>query len=436
MLKQSLFAGRSEMLRDTVSALLMIALIVLFSGPSVATQNQKPSEALRQITKMAEVLDRELDSGRVRPEEIETRAEAIVRAAAERAAQYKAADWKGDELYALANLYQRAEQFLPAAQAYRDFINSGAKGEKALNSLASLVRSLIEVDKFDEAATVMETLERSAPLYRRGYDLLLVTRIALRKALAEAFRDRGEYEKAAKQARAGFSLMSQLGSREMTDPLNRDARDYDQAALAAITIVSLYRLGKTTEAQEFRNRVEKLDFLSDPRLLSILQSELTAANLINNPSPGIKFQAWIGAHLYKPEDFRGKVLLLDFWAMWSAPSAEAFAPLRALQEKYGGQSLLIVGVTRFYGRSDKEDDLKPEQELRSIQDFLKRQNITWPVAVNKEDDLTNDDRFSVISLPTIVLVDRKGNVRFIRRGTGNWRALEKQVAKLIEGKQE
>lgn len=423
------------MLRDTVSALLMMALIILFSG-SAAAQTQKPSEALKQIAKMAEALDRELESGRVRPEEIETRAEAIVRAAAERAAQYKAADWKGDELYALASLYQRAEQFLPAAQAYRDFINSGAKGEKALNSLASLVRSLIEIEKFDEAATVLETLERSAPLYRRGYDLLLVTRIALRKDLAEAFRDRGEYEKAARQARAGYGLMSRLGSREMTDPLNRDARDYDQAALAAINIVSLYRLGKTTEAQEFRNRIEKLDFLSDPRLLSILQSELTATNLINNPSPGIKYQEWIGSRPYKPGDFRGRVLLLDFWAMWSAPSAEAFAPLRGLQEKYGSQGLLIIGITRFYGRSDREDDLKPEQELRSIQDFLKRQNITWPVAVNKEDDLTNDDRFSVISLPTIVLIDRKGNVRFIRRGTGNWRALEKQVAKLIEEKQE
>jgi thiol-disulfide isomerase/thioredoxin len=430
MLKQSLV----HFLSENLCPALTVVLLIMVAASSVAAQASKPSEALRQITKLAEALDRDLENGRIQPQEIEQRTELIVKAAAERAAQFKAADWKGDELYALANLYQRAEQFPLAAQAFREYVSSGAKPEKTLNAQVSLVRSLIEISQFDEAATALETLERGAPLYRRGYDALLVSRIALRKDLAVAWRDQGQYEKALKHARAGFSLMSQLGSREMTDPLNRDARDYDQATLAAITIVSLARLNKMTEAQEFKRRAEGLEFSSDPRLLSILQSELNAANLINNASPGIKFERWIGGEVYKPEDFRGKVVMLSFWAMWSAPCAEIFSPLSNLQNKFGNQGLMMVSVTRFFGRSDKADDLKPEQELRSLEEFRQRHRITWPVAVGKEDDLTNDDRFSVISLPTIVLIDRKGSVRLIRRGTGAWRGLEKQVAKLIEEK--
>lgn len=434
MLNQTVFLGLAERLRGVIACVLSVVLTAALMIVTAAAQADKPSEALKQITKLAEALDRDLESGRVRPDELEARTDDIVRAAAERAAPLKVADWKGDQLYALAVLHQRAEQFGPAAQAFRSFLDGGAKGEKALNALTGLVRSLIEIEKYDDAASALDTLERSAPLFRRGYDLLLISRIALHKDLAEAYRDLGQYEKAAKMARAGFNLMPQLGARELTDPLNRDARDYDQATLAAITIVSLHRLGKTAEAQEFRRRIERFNFLSDPRLLSILQSELTAASLINSPSPGIKYEAWIGGTPYTAEDFRGKVLLLNFEAMWSAPSAEAFPHLRSVQEKFGSRGLLIVGITRFYGRSDKADDLKPEQELSSLRDFMKRQNITWPVAVNGEDDLTNDDRFSVISLPTMVLIDRRGRVRFIRRGTGNWRTLEKQVAKLIEEK--
>lgn len=438
MLKQELSIRSSGRLPSAISTVLMIVVAFLLAGiaaPARADQ-PKPSEALKQVNKMAEAIDRELDSGKIKPEELEARLDSVVRFAAERAAGYMVADWKGDELYALASLYQRAEQFQPAADAWRGYLGGAPKGEKGLNAMASQVRCLIEVEKFDEATAALETLERSMPLYRGSYVPLLIARIALHKDLATAYHNLGQYEKTARQARAGYMLMFQLGKREieMMDPLNREARDHDQAALASLVIVSLHRVGRTNEAAEFRRQVERSRFAS-PRMLSVFQSELVAANLINSNSPSIALQRWLGATVYKPEDFKGKVVILHFWAMWSAPSAEAFPRLRALEDKYGSQDLVTISITRFYGRSDKEDDLKPEQEWKSLQEFVKRYDVRHPIAVGREDDLTNDDHFSVISLPTIVLVDRKGKIRAIRRGAGNWRALEKQVARLIEEKE-
>ena len=426
----------SGSLRKTLAVLWWSAAAcwLMAGAVSVAADHPKPSEALRQVTKMAETIDRDVESGRINQQEFETKIEALVRIVAERAAPFKIADWNGDELYALANLYQRAEQFLPAAEAYRRYLDGGGRGDKPLNAQASLVRSLIEIEKLDEAATALEVLERSAPLYRVGYISLLVSRIALHKDLATRYRDEGQSDKAEKQARRGFRLMSQLGPRDEMDPLNRDARDHDQAALAALVAVSLARQGKATEAVQFKRQAEEFDFRAQPRMLAIFQSELVAASLINNAAPGIKFVEWIGGNVFKAEDFRGKVLVLSFWAMWSSPCVEMFPRLRDLQNKYGSQGLLEVSVTRYYGRSDKEEDLKPPQELKSLQDFAKRYEIISPIAVAKEDDLTNDDRFSVISLPTMVLIDRTGSVRYLRRGTGNWRSLEKQIARLIEEK--
>ena len=47
------------------------------------------------------------------------------------------------------------------------------------------------------------------------------------------------------------------------------------------------------------------------------------------------------------------------------------------------------------------------------------------------DDVANDERFVVASLPTVVLIDRRGNIRHIKRGVGEYRKLEKQIEKLI-----
>lgn len=416
-----------------VTVMMMVVACALLPATGQA-QAQKPSAALRQVEKMAESLDRDLDDGRVRPDELEVKAEAIVRFAAQQAAPYKIADWDRDELYALAMLYQRAELFAPAGQAFREYLKGKTKEDKALDAQVGLVRALLETEKFDDAALAMEQLERRAPVFRRGYVPLLVARIALRKDLAVIFYDREEYEKATAQARAGARLMWSLGDRDMMDPLNREARDYDRAALGAIVVMSLVRQEKIQEAQDYKRRLEQVEFASDPRLLAIFQSELTAANLINQSAGSVKFQYWLNGQPFTSDVLRGKVLILHFWAMWSNSSTQAFPHLRNLLGKYGSQDLVVLGVTRFYGRSDVRDDLKPQQELTSMQEFLKRHDISYPVAIAPEDDLTNDDKFSVYSLPTIIVIDRNGKVRLIRRGVGNWAALEKQIAKFVEGK--
>jgi len=133
----------------------------------------------------------------------------------------------------------------------------------------------------------------------------------------------------------------------------------------------------------------------------------------------------------KSSDLKGKVVLLDFWAMWCTTCQVSFPHWRELKSKYGDKGLEIVGVTRFYGRSDKQESLSPPQELQSLYDFKNKQSLTYPIAIGRIDDVTNEERFGITGLPTVILIGRQGNIRFIRQGVGDYRELERKIVQLL-----
>lgn len=421
--------------RLTISACCLLFLLTSLLPLRAASLADKPSAVLNELRKtrqkISEDFRRDLEKQTARPDDAEARLEPLIKAAAARSAQFKIAEWKGEELYALATLYDWAEQFDRASEAWRAYLSGGeTKRDKEINARASLVRALIEQEKFDDADLALQQLDFSGPAFQEGYEALIVTRIALRKSLAVAYRDREQYEKAARQARTGYNLMWRTGPRETMEPLLREQRDHDQAELAAIVITSLERLGKTAEATSFARAATPYGAGEK----SVFEQEMTAARLINGKAPGLLMQKWAGTAQLKSEDLRGKVLLLNFWAMWAIPSHAALPFLRDYHQRYADKGLTVIGLTHFYGRSDKESDLSVEREMQALQAFAREHQMTYPLAVSSADDLTNEDRYSVISMPTIVLIDRKGRVRMIRRGTGNWRTLEKQITKLLEEK--
>jgi thiol-disulfide isomerase/thioredoxin len=426
--------------RITFISLCSLALIAALSitlpqtPPAAARDQAKPSGALKEVdARQRETLknfERDVKSGRARPEDLEARLESLKSFAAERAAGFKVADWAGEELYALGTLHQWAEQFAPASEAFRAYLRGGATGDNAIGARVSLSRASLELDRVEEAALALAGLERTLPPNAVRDQELLVTRIALHKDLALAYRDRGQHAQAAAEAELGYRLIKRTGRSEEMEPLLREARDYDYAALAALVLTSYTRLGKKAEAGAFARQLER-ELSLQPKLRPIYEAELASARLIGSAAPELKVARWLDAEPMTFNSLRGKVVVLDFWAMWCGPCVAAFPHWRQLQEKYESRGLVVVGLTRFYGRSDKEDDLTTEQEWKSLQEFKRRHQLRYPIAVAARDDLTNDDHFGVISLPTVILIDRRGTVRLIKRGSGDYRKLDQLVSKLI-----
>lgn len=115
-------------------------------------------------------------------------------------------------------------------------------------------------------------------------------------------------------------------------------------------------------------------------------------------------------------DYKGKVVVVNFWAAWCVPCAEEIPQFVALQKKYQDQGLQVIGVS-------VEDDPK---ELR---DFCRKSQVNYPVAPS---NLTLADAFGgVLGLPTTFVIGRDSRIHGKHDGTTDFAALEKEVVALL-----
>jgi len=136
-------------------------------------------------------------------------------------------------------------------------------------------------------------------------------------------------------------------------------------------------------------------------------------------------------------DLKGKVVVLDFWAVWCGPCTANFPHLREWNEKYAGKGLVMIGLTGYdnYDRDEKADkatrsDAKvaPEKEQAMLVKFAAQHKLTHRFGVPKGDALSKF--YGVTGIPWVVVIDRERVVRLIRVGSGEANA--KAVGDLLE----
>jgi thiol-disulfide isomerase/thioredoxin len=95
--------------------------------------------------------------------------------------------------------------------------------------------------------------------------------------------------------------------------------------------------------------------------------------------------------------FRGRVVYLDFWASWCAPCRHSFPWMQAMKLAYEDQGLAIVAVNL---------DQNPADAQRFLEQFRPSFEVRFDPAGN------TPQQFKVAGMPTSVLIDRHGNVRY------------------------
>lgn len=123
----------------------------------------------------------------------------------------------------------------------------------------------------------------------------------------------------------------------------------------------------------------------------------------------LKFTDAINGKSVDLQALRGKVLLIDFWATWCGPCVEKLPELKKLRETYSGQGFEVIGVSLDVPAKDGG--------LKNLRDFVAKNSLPWPQFYEGK---TFKDSFAtswgITTIPTVFLVDRKGNLREVVRG--------------------
>jgi len=119
-------------------------------------------------------------------------------------------------------------------------------------------------------------------------------------------------------------------------------------------------------------------------------------------------------------EFRGKPLIVNFWARWCVPCRDEIPELVTFQAQHQKQGLVILGIAL-------------EDEPGKVRDFLAAYEVNYPVALVGDAGLAlmqalgND----VMGLPFTLFIDRNGEIVWVRRGVLKKSDLQNMVNKLL-----
>lgn len=164
-----------------------------------------------------------------------------------------------------------------------------------------------------------------------------------------------------------------------------------------------------------------------PALMPAAQAAQEAAPLANGaPAPSIGKVATLGGGKVSLEKYRGKVVVMDFWATWCPPCRMAIPVLQGVHNKYAKQGVVVLGVS--------------DEPASVVSPFAKKQGMTYTLAADPEAAGPAMQRYGVEGIPTLVVIDKKGRVRMYesgfdgRPGVGTKEKLDAVVKKLVAEK--
>jgi peroxiredoxin len=115
-------------------------------------------------------------------------------------------------------------------------------------------------------------------------------------------------------------------------------------------------------------------------------------------------------------EYRGKVILLDFWATWCEPCKTEIPHFIDMQNRYAGQGLQVIGISM-------DDEEKP------VRDFQQQFKMNYPVAIGNAK--LAESYGGILGLPITFVIDRQGRIYKRHIGQTESSVFEGEVRKLL-----
>ena len=148
-----------------------------------------------------------------------------------------------------------------------------------------------------------------------------------------------------------------------------------------------------------------------------LTEEQMAPLTTGTMAPDFKAKLYKDNKEVKLSDYKGKIVVLDFWYMSCYPCQMAIPHLNSVQEKYKDK-VVVLGVNA----SDTD-----EKQIKKIPDFIKRNNLGYDIAMIERNVVK---QYNIHAFPTLYVIDPKGIIKYAQRGFSE--ELEKSLNKIIK----
>jgi thiol-disulfide isomerase/thioredoxin len=146
-------------------------------------------------------------------------------------------------------------------------------------------------------------------------------------------------------------------------------------------------------------------------------SETEPAVEIGRPAPEFKLPDLSGQEVTL-DQYKGKVVMLDFWATWCGPCRIVMPVLESIQKEYAGSMVLLA--------------INLQEPRDMVRDYVRAQNIHSRILLDEEGSV--GAAYGTDSIPMQILIDKKGIVRHIQAGFGPRTAsqLRAEIGKLVK----
>ena len=448
-------ATRARTLSRRLSLVVPLALVVAShafpAAPARAQQTVAAAAGARDKTAAAALYEEAAGHTRRRYEQLEregygydpklaAEVESEQRALAARHADALAAraGLTAEERFYLGRLQSLAGQSARAVETLRALLRDGQAGlpaERARAARFVVAYELARTDALPEAEAALADY-LAAPAPRPAHD----ERLRLELELARASRARMQIGRAAEHARAAFEAARRLHAAGGLNAATRDEIFYRAGQSLSDALVELKKTDEAIAAlQEVRRLAVIFPSADLHRRANVLLARIVPAvgllaaadDPLLGPAPEIEVRDWIDQKPTTLAAERGRVVLLDFWATWCVPCHAALPHMREWQRRFKDRGFTIIAFTN-YTAAENGRPARTKREHDALADFRRARRLPFGFAVS--DTAATAERYNVVTIPTAVLIDRRGRVRFITIGASDEEAdlLRKMIVRLLD----
>ena len=149
----------------------------------------------------------------------------------------------------------------------------------------------------------------------------------------------------------------------------------------------------------------------------IAWSASTGSASTSVPAPNFTLKSLAGKNI-KLSELTGNVVLVNFWASWCGPCRQEMPLLNAIHNKYKPLGFTVLGVN-------------VEERVDNARSFIHERPVDFPILLDSNNQISQ--LYNVLAMPTTVVIDRDGNIRFIHQGyqAGDEAKYHTMVKKLV-----